>query len=123
MKTRPFAFIVLITAIVTGLFIWFSSNHNHNSDFTIPIVLSILFTLSFSILTELQTRRIVFATTIGVMIALIIKIIIDTQYGPTSHNLFPFEIIINSIVISIASLIGAAIGLIYRNFIKTKFKR
>ena len=121
MKTRLFAFIVLITVVVTGIFIWFSSIHNHNNDFTVPFILSVLSTLSFSILTELQIKKIVFATTIGIMIALIIKIIIDTQFDPTSHNLFPFEIMIDLIFISIASLIGAAIGFIYRKFRKRKF--
>ena len=121
MKTRLFAFIVLITVVVTGIFIWFSSYHNHNNDFTIPFVLSVLFALTFTILTELQIKKIVFATTIGVIIALIIKIIIDWQFDPTSHNLFPFEILIDLIIISIASLIGAAIGFIYRKFRKRKF--
>ena len=118
MKTRLFAFIVLITVIMTGIFLWFFSDHNQNNDFTIPFVLSVLFTLSFSILTELQIKNIVFATTIGVIIALIIKIIIDTQFDPTSHNLFPFEILIDLIFILIASLIGAGIGFIYRRFRK-----
>lgn len=119
--TRQFAFIVLISIVGTGIFIWFTSDHNHNNDFTIPFALAILFALAFSILTELQKRKIVIATTIGVMIALIIKIKIDWQFDPTSHNLFPFEIIIDSIVISIASLIGAALGYIYRKYIKKKF--
>ena len=120
MKPRPFAFIVLLTLVVTGIFIWFSSNHNNNNNFTIPFVLSVLFTLTFSILSELQLKKIVFATTIGVITALIIKIIIDTQFDPTSHNLFPFEIMIDLIIISIASLIGAAIGFIYRKVRKRK---
>jgi hypothetical protein len=103
------------------MFIWFSSNHNRNNDFTIPFVLSVLCVLAFSILSQLKIRKIVFATTIGVIVALIIKIIIDWQFDPTSHNLFPFEIMIDLISILIASLIGAAVGLIYRKFIKKKF--
>lgn len=75
MKTRFFAFIVLITVVVTGIFISFSSYHNHNNDFTIPFVLSVVFALAFSILPELKIRKIVFATTIGVKISLIIKFI------------------------------------------------
>ena len=115
---KIFAFIVLITVVVTGIFIWFSSDHNHNNDATIPFVLSASFALAFSILTELQLRKIVLATMIGVIIALIIKIIIDLQFDPTSHNLFPFEILIDLIFILIASLIGAGIGFIYRRFRK-----
>ena len=121
MKTRPFPFIVLITLFVTGIFIWFSSIHNHNNDFTIPFFLSVLFVLAFSILTEFQIMKIVVATIIGVIIALIIKIIIDLQFDPASHNLFPFEIIIDSFFILMASLIGAAVGFIYRKFRKKKF--
>ena len=121
MKTRLFPFIILITFLVTGIFIWFSSYHNHNNDFTIPLLLTVFFALAFSILTELQLRKIVLATMIGVIIALIIKIIIDLRFDPTSHNLFPFEIVIGSFIISIGSLIGAAIGFIYRKFRKRKF--
>ena len=120
MKTRPFPFIVLITVVVTGIFIWISSYYNHNIDFTIPFVLSVLFAFAFSILTELQLRKIMLATTIGVIIALVTKIIIDWQLDPTSHNLFPFEIMIDLFVISIASLIGATIGLVYRRLRKRK---
>ena len=121
MKNRLFVLNVLVTVVITGMFIWFSSNHNvQNKDFTIPFFLSILFALGFGILTELQLIKIIAATTIGALIALIIKIIIDWQFDPTSHNLFPFEIVIDSIAFSIASSIGAAIGFIYRRFIKRK---
>jgi hypothetical protein len=120
-KKRLFAFIVVMATVVTGIFIWFSSNHNHNNDSTIPVALSVLVALTFSIVTELQLRKILFATTIGVIIALVIKIIIDLQFEPTSHNLFPFEILIDLIIISIASLVGAGIGFLYRRFRKQKF--
>jgi len=121
MRKRPFAFIVVITVVVTGMSIWFSSDHNHNNDFTIPVVISFLFALTISILTELQIMKIVIATTSGVMIALIIKIIIDWQFDPTSYNLFTFEIIIDSIIILIASLIGVSVGLICKKVTKRKF--
>lgn len=121
MKKGSFAFMVLVTVVVTGMFIWFSSNHNHNKDFTIPLVLSILFAVAFSILSGFQINRIAQATTIGVIAALIIKIVIDLQFDRTSHNLFPFEIIIDLILVSIASLIGVVIGAVYRRFIKGKF--
>jgi flagellar basal body-associated protein FliL len=65
MKKRLFAFIVLMTIVVTGIFTWFSSSHNHDSDPAIPFALAVLFALTFSILTELQLRIIPFATTIG----------------------------------------------------------
>jgi len=121
MINRLFAFIVFITLVVTGIFIWFSSGHNHNNDFTIPFYLSALSVLVFRILTDLQTKKIVFATIIGVILALIIKIIIDWQFDPTSHNLFPFEIMIELFFISIASFIGATIGFIYRKIRESKF--
>jgi predicted neutral ceramidase superfamily lipid hydrolase len=121
MKKRLFAFIVQMTIVVTGIFIWFSSNHNRDNDPAIPSALAVLFALTFSILTELQLRIILFATTIGVEVALVIKIIIDWRFDPTSHNLFPLEVLIDLIIILIASLIGVAIGFIYRKFRKRKF--
>jgi hypothetical protein len=121
MKKPGGVIIVLATAVATGAFLWFFSNHNHNNDFTIPVSLAILSVLAFSILTELELTRIAFTVIIGVMIALIIKIIIDWQFDPSSHSLFPFEIVIDSFIILVASLIGVAIGLVYRKFIKRKF--
>jgi len=120
MKIKSFAFIVLITVVLTGLFIWFSSNHNHNDDFIIPFILSVLFALAFHLLTELQKRKIVLATAIGVTLALIVKIIIDWQFDPTSHNLFPFEIVMDFTIVSIASLIGVGFGYIFRRLRRRK---
>jgi len=120
MRKSLFAVAVLIAIAVTGMFIWLSTDYNHNNDMTIPFALSVLFALTLSILTELQTKKILFATIIGVLILIIIKIIIDWQSDPTSHNLFPFEILIDLIVISATSLIGVAMGLIYRGLRRRK---
>jgi hypothetical protein len=74
----------------------------------------------YCIFTAFQIGKIVSATIIGVILALIIKIKNDWRFDPTSHNLFPFEIVIDLFAISIATMIGAAIGSVYRKFRKRK---
>lgn len=120
MKKSLFLVIALVTAIVTGIFIWFSLSHNHNNDFTIPFFLAVFLAFGFSILTQLELSKVVLATTIGETVALMIEIIIDVRSDPSSHNLFPFEVVIDLIVISFASLIGAGIGFIYRKLKRRK---
>ncbi|HSB94508.1 MAG TPA: hypothetical protein VLC28_15395 [Flavitalea sp.] len=111
---KSFAGIVFITTIVTGLFTWFSSNHNHNNDIAMTLLLSILFALACDMLTNFDNGKIVFATATGITLALVVKILIDWQFDPTSHNLFPFEIVINFIAASVASLVGIGCGYVYR---------
>jgi ABC-type Na+ efflux pump permease subunit len=61
---------------------------------------------------------ILLTVTIGYVIALIVKIGFDLQVDPTSHNLFPFEVLISGFVAFVAALLGAAIGMIYKRFRK-----
>ncbi|HSB92320.1 MAG TPA: hypothetical protein VLC28_04345, partial [Flavitalea sp.] len=77
---KSFAGIVFITMVLTGLFTWFSSNHNHNNDLAIPLLLSVLFALAFDILTDFGIGKIVFATAMGITLALVVKILIDWQF-------------------------------------------
>jgi hypothetical protein len=49
-------------------------------------------------------------TTLGFVIAIMIKVIWDVIQDPTSHNLFPFEILIISVYSFPASLLGARIA-------------
>jgi ammonia channel protein AmtB len=120
MKIKLFISLIIIAAIVVGMFTWFSSNHEHDNDFTLLFSLSILLALLFTITTRLEIVRIIFATTIGVLLSIIIKIIIDWHYNPTSHNLFPFEIIIDAFLIFIVTLIGALAGALFRWIIKKR---
>ena len=114
MKLKLFILLVTIATIVVGMFTWFSSNHEHNNDFTLPFILSMLLALVFSITTRFEILKIIFATTMGVLLSIIIKIIIDWHYDPTSHNLFPFEIIIDAFWIFIPSVIGVLPAVLFR---------
>jgi len=96
------------------MFIWFSSNHEHNNDFTIPLTLTLLLAFAFSIITRFKIAKIIFATTIGVLLSIIIKINIDWHYDPTSHDLFPFEILIDAFVIFVTAIIGVLLAVLFR---------
>jgi hypothetical protein len=120
MKPKPFVLLLITATIVVGMFTWFSSNHEHNNDFTLPGILTMLLALVFSIATRLEILKIIFATTGGVLLSLIIKIIIDGYYDPTSHNLWPFEIIIVGFLILVACVVGVLPGVLFRLLKKRK---
>jgi hypothetical protein len=86
----------------------------------IPCGLAVLYALAFTILTQVEQKKIVWATTIGAMIAIVINFFIDWHFDPTSHNLLPFEFILDVVVVLFASIIGVAIGSIYRWFRKRR---
>jgi hypothetical protein len=118
-KTKLVIWLVFIAILVAGLPMWFTSNHNHINDLSILLPVALLLAIVFSVLTKLQLKTICFVTVIGVIVSIIIKIIIDTNIDPTSHNLFPFEILIDGFFVLLASLIGAAIGIVIRLLIKS----
>ena len=122
-KTRAFG-LFLLAILASGLPMWFNSNHEHENDATLTLAIPLLLTLLSRITTKLRSRTICFAVAAGAWIAMVIKIFIDLHYNPTSHNLFPFEVVIDGILISLAALAGIAIGTIIerlRNWCKKGF--
>src|SRR5438045_2642527 len=120
MKQKLFILLVTIATMVIGMFTWFSSNHEHNNDFTLPLILTLLLAFAFSILTRFKISKIIFATTIGVLLSIIIKINIDWHYDPTPHNLFPFEILIDASLIFTTAVIGVITAILFRWIIKKR---
>jgi hypothetical protein len=101
-------FIVAVLAV--GLPIWFNANHNHDNDATLTLATPFILAIVYKMATKLSLRFICVAIVTGALMALIIKMFIDWHFDPTSHNLFPFEIVINGILISFVVLIGISVG-------------
>lgn len=78
----------------------------------------VLLALSLSLLTKGQEKKIVIIVPSGLIIATIIKIIIDGVSDPTSHNLWPFEIILLAVIGFASAFIGAGIGFMTKSFLK-----
>lgn len=108
-KKRAFGLFV-VAVLAEGLPVWFNANHNHANDATLTLAIPLVLALVCRITTKLSSRTICFAIVAGASAALIIKIFIDWHFDPTSHNLLPFEIIINGILITCALLAGLALG-------------
>jgi len=120
MKARLFTLLILISGIVVGVCMWLSSYPEVVRMFTLTFYVTILLTLTFSITTKLELIKIIFATMIGSMLAIIIAIMIDGFFDPTSHNLLPFEIAIDVYWLLIACLIGVLGGALFRWIKKRK---
>ena len=120
MKIRLFILLILIASIVIGVSIWLSSYPEVVGIFTLTFNLSVLLTLAFTILTKVELIKIIFATMLSAMFAIIIAIMIDVSFDPTSHNLLPFEIIIDIYWLLIACLIGVLPGALFRWLKKRK---
>ena len=108
MKAKLLA--LLISVIVIAVPFVISSTHNHNNDLGIPLILCTILALLLVLFLKLEVITSAALTTAGGIIAMIIGMFVDWHYDPTSHNLFPFEIVINTILFFIASITGAGLG-------------
>jgi hypothetical protein len=112
MKYKEIGLLILIATLLQGTAFLLYPGHTHSNDYTLPLVAGVLLGFLFCLLTRLRLSTIVIIITISNTVALICKIIVDMQVDPTSHNLFPFEIIISAFIACIAAVIGAAVGLL-----------
>jgi hypothetical protein len=118
MTSKPIALLLLITVVSVGAAMFLTQGSEHANDITIPFFLTCFLALFFLLWSERSIGRILFTVTIGYVIASIVKISVDLKVNPTSHNLFPFEVLISGFVGIVAALIGSAIGMIYKWFRK-----
>lgn len=54
----------------------------------------------------------------GAIGAVAVRIVIDVVGDPTSHNLWPFEIVIASLFVVPSALLGSAVGVVIRRLIR-----
>jgi hypothetical protein len=120
MKAKVLALFISVIVIAVPFLI--SSTHNHNNDAGIPLLLSTILALLFVLFIKLEVIISAALTTAGGIIAMIIGMFIDWHYDPTSHNLFPFEIVINTILFFIASIIGAGFGFAFSKLFHNKMR-
>lgn len=114
--------LLLISVLAAGLFIGLQSYYAFLKHWNAIAILMILLALSLSLLTTGQEKKIVRIAPAGLILATIVKIIIDGIADPTSHNLWPFEIILLSLLGFAAALIGAGISLVVKWILKSSKK-
>jgi len=118
MNNKPIALLLLITAVSVAAAMFLTSGPNHSNDITLPFFLSCFLSLFFVFWSGRRIGTVLLTITIGYVAATIIKIIVDLNIDPSSHNLFPFEVLISGFVGLVAAVIGSAIGMIYKRFRK-----
>jgi uncharacterized membrane protein YeaQ/YmgE (transglycosylase-associated protein family) len=113
----------LIGIIIGGLAYWFQP-YNQSTVFGINmwVIMSIgafLGTLLIMIFLNEKPPKIALFVFLGVIIGVVAPIIYDiTFWDPTSHNLFPFEIIFSSLITVTFAFIGVYLGLLIKKYFK-----
>ena len=111
MKYKLVIWLLLLAIVPMCLAYWLSPGYNkQHEEVAAPLCFLLAFAFSFS---KLSTRKVCIIIFCGMMIAKIIKISIDIQNDPTSHNLLPFELAIYGVILSFFILIGAGLGKLY----------
>lgn len=112
LKKYSFVVLVVIALLGSGYFWWQPSSQQANlHDVTLPWGCVAFLTGVVGVL--VLKRPILFsswAAALGFILAVMARVIYDTRIDPTSHNLFPFEIIIAFFISFTTSLLGGFAG-------------
>lgn len=116
--------LLLISVLTAGIPIWFTSYHTFTNTKIIRVsaILTLLLSLFVTLITKDQYKKIFYTIVAGFIIATFIKIIIDSIPDPSTHNLWPFEIIYYTMMAFLAALIGVGVGFVIKRFFKTPLK-
>ncbi len=113
----PWIFGLILGLLISGLPILLIPIYEFPNLY--PYWIGGLFTANVIMGITFQTRvwRWAVAVGLGLPIAVILKIIIDSIFGIMDHNLFPFEIIIALFIAAVSSYSGVFIGKLARKII------
>ncbi len=117
LKDKVIRWFVFTIMPLTALELWFSFYHTI-SEFNMFIVSTVVLPFAFCLLTNLKIWKASFITTVAGITGTLIRITLDIHKDPTSHNLLPIEIIINTLLIFTISYASAALGTAIKLLIK-----
>ncbi len=117
MKDKVIKWFAFIIIILSSLETW-CCIYLHTSQLIMLSVSTILLPFLFCLRTNLKIWKASFVTTIVGILGTLAILIIDIHNDPTSHNLFPFEIVINTLFIFTISFASAALGTAIKLLIK-----
>jgi len=83
-------------------------------DWKVVAVFQFLLALSLTVLTKQQDKKVRTMVPAGLLTATFIKIIIEGIADPTSHNLWPIELIYLAVIAFPSALIGTGLGLLMK---------
>ena len=111
LKDYNLRIVIFSVFFACGIPLWLFSPLNKSLKFSycFLFVLSFLFKIKIN----MKNNKLFFSLLIGLLCGYIVKLSIDFQKDPSSHNLLPFEIIMLLFVCAIIILVGIGLGLLY----------
>lgn len=117
--------IILSALVIAGLPVWFISYHAYTSSMASTVSLVCIFLLSvfFRAWLKNKTGELFLCITGGYLLSVAGKIVIDCIADPTNHNLWPLELVIDGVIISIVAITGILIGNIVKRLFTETHKK
>jgi len=118
MKNKIVILIILVGIMAGGLSYWFNP-YNEMSSFGISIYKlmgagALLGSLSLTLILNEKPWKIALLITTGIIIGIMCRIIFDIINDSSTHNLFPFEIIIALIISVPSAFIGSYLAQLFK---------
>jgi hypothetical protein len=116
MKSTNIAYVIaafVVAFFVTGIPYWqipYSQASLPNSLYNLSLVVVCAASLTLRLLSKVSFRQAILAAGLAVPAMIMARVIVETSQDPTSHNLWPFEIVIASAVGLVVSLAGSLAG-------------
>ena len=129
MKSKTIILIIIVGLIIGGISYWFQPYNHPTTIFGINIYFiwsigTFLGALFLMIIFKKMPVQISLFLTLGVVIAVLLRIIYDTTFwDSTSHNLAGIEIIICGLITAPCAFAGSFLVSIFILFVKHKFKQ
>lgn len=107
---RNLQLLLLIATVYAGLLLLFLPFYSFLKHWKAFALHQFLLALFFTGLTKEQEKKILAIVPGGLLIAVFIRVMIEGIADPTSHNLWPFELIMYAVVAFPSALIGTGVG-------------
>lgn len=104
--------LLLIATVYAGLLFLLQPFYPFLKDWKAFALHQFLLALFFTVLTKDQEKKILVIVPGALLIAVFLRVIINSIADPTSHNLWPFELIMYAVISFPAALIGTGVGFV-----------
>lgn len=110
---------IIVVGIIAGVFSYWFNGYNQLTAFGINIylllaILSFIGAFMLSLIIHWRVATIALLLSFGVILAISGRVIFDLLRDPTSHNLFPFEMLISLAVSFPCSFVGSFLASLYK---------
>ena len=114
MQKKSTQLFFIISLVLTGVFLWITPYFPLLKSWKAIAIFVLSLALLFTVFSKETNKMIIPAVFCGYMGAYIIQVIIDIISDPTSHNLWPIEIILLTWTVLPSALIGYGLGFVVK---------